>query len=175
MVIRHDDYDFRLTPQQYINIHEEFIKTGLTETANMQFTQWGRISPIPDELINYIRTSPNYDIQIHGWGHFHYDEEEYDFIVRDLFACIHACQKYFNATPTVWYPPWNCMSNNMERAALVAGLKIDNESYDIAKFIREAEVDKFSGHSVYFHGWKADEMLQFPKMMELSKKYENHS
>ena len=29
MIIRHDDYDFRLSTQQYIDIHEEFKKLGL--------------------------------------------------------------------------------------------------------------------------------------------------
>jgi len=174
--IRHDDYDWRMDPKNYIDIHEEFIKVGLIETANTQFTQWGRLQNIPQELIDYINSHKDtYDIQIHGWGHFHYDEEEYDFIVRDLEACIYSCQKYFNVTPSTWYPPWNCRSDNMDRAAAFLGLTIDNESFDIAKFIREVqvEIDRngiWHGHSVYFHGWKKDEMDQFPKMLELAKK-----
>lgn len=172
LVIRHDDVDFRMDTKNYIAIHEEFIKMGLVETANTQFTQWGRLQNIPQELVDYVNEhKDSYDIQIHGWGHFHYDEEEYDFIVRDLEACIYSCQRYFNVTPTVWYPPWNCMSNNMERAANFLGIKIDNESYDIAKFIREMERGDYKGHSVYFHGWKPDEMQLFPRMLELAKKY----
>lgn len=175
IIIRSDDFDFRMEAEKYIAIHEEFIKAGLIETANTQFTQWGRLQVIPQELIDYINShQDSYDIQIHGWGHFRYDEEEYDFIVRDLSACIYWCQKLFNVTPTVFYPPWNCMSNNMERAAEKVGLRIDNESNDIAKFIREAKVEIardgiWRGHSVYFHGWKQDEMEQFPEMLKLVK------
>lgn len=179
IICRHDDYDFRLSPQEYIAIHEEFKKAGLTETANMQFTQWGRISNIPEELINYInKNKDSYDIQIHGWGHFAYAEMEYDFIVRDLAACQHFIKKYFHRQATVWYPPWNAESLNMERACEFMGLKLDNESNDIAKFIREVEVELardgvWQGHSVIFHAWMKNDMELFPKMLELIKKLED--
>jgi peptidoglycan/xylan/chitin deacetylase (PgdA/CDA1 family) len=181
IVCRSDDYDLRLEPAQYIAVHEEFKKAGLIETANMQFTQWGRLCNVPEEIVNYINANKDsFSIQIHGWGHFAYDEMEYDFIVRDLAACQHFIRKYFNTQATVWYPPWNRFSNTMEKAANYMGLKLDNESNDIAKFIREVETElarggKWSGHSVYFHSWKQDEMIQFPKMIELLKKLNESS
>lgn len=171
IIIRHDDYDFRLSTEDYIKIHEEFKKRGLVETANMQFTQWGHLSNVPDDLVRYINENKDsYSIQIHGWGHFHYDEMEYDFIVRDLAACQFYINKYFGVQATTWYTPWNVMSNSLERAANFVGLKVSNESNDIWRFIREAEVDKFSGETLYFHGWKADEMQLFPQMLDLVKK-----
>lgn len=168
--IRHDDYDFRLSTQQYIEIHEEFKKRELVETLVFQPTQWGRLATVDQELISYLIKeikAGTAEIALHGWGHFHYDEMEYDFIVRDLMASKYWCQTYFGGEPKVWYTPWNCMSNNMERAAQFVGMTISNESNDIWRFIREAEVEKFSGETLYFHGWKADEMALFPRMMEL--------
>jgi len=88
-----------------------------------------------------------------------------------MAAAIHYCQKFFNRTPTVWYPPWNVCSLEMEQAAKTLGLEIDNETYDIWRFIREIEGESYEGHSVYFHGWKKDEMELFPRMLELAKQW----
>lgn len=167
ITIRHDDYDFRLTPQQYMEIHEEFKKRDLIETIALQPTQWGRLSNPPEELIEYISRESHYEIALHGWGHFHYDEMEYDFIVRDLMAAKEWCKTYFGVYPKVWYTPWNCMSNNMERAAEFVGMTISNESNDIWRFIREVEVGHFSGETLYFHGWKQDECELFIQMLDL--------
>lgn len=173
LIIRHDDFDFRLTPNEYIEIHEQFIKADLVETAVIQFTQDNRLSSISDELVNYMLNSSHWDFQLHGWAHTHYDELKYDYIVRDMSAAIFWCKRIFGKTPTIWFPPWNCMSREMELAAEVVGLRIDNESNDIAKFIRETEVEVgrngvWQGRSVYFHGWKSDEMKLFPRMLELA-------
>lgn len=169
LVIRHDDYDFRMDPKQYIAIHEEFIKAGLIETAVLQFTTDGHIKTFQPELINYMNTTSNWDFQLHGWAHDRYSEWETDYIIRDMSAAVMWCQKLFNKTPTVWYTPWNQWSNNMEQAAKVIGLTISNESYDIARFIREVESKHYEGTTMYFHGWKSDEMLLFPKMLEMAK------
>jgi len=164
-----------MEPEFYIEVHKQFIEAGLTETAVVQFAQHGRLSNFPKELIDYMNTAPNWDIQLHGWAHDHYHEMEVDFIIRDISAAIHWSEKLFGKKPTIWYPPWNAISTNMERAALLLGLKIDNESNNIQKFIREMETGTFKGHSVYFHGWKNEEMLLFPKMLELAKGIKNET
>jgi len=181
IIVRHDDFDFRMDPQDYIAIHEEFIKAGLVETAVLQFTQWGRMQNFKPELIDYMNAhKDSYDFAIHGWGHFHYDEMEYDFCVRDLAACKYFCEKLFQVIPKVWHTPWNCRSENMDRAAEFMGMTIDNESNDIAKFIREAKVEVardgiWQGHSVYFHGWQRSEMEQFQEMLSLVKEVKHES
>ena len=72
----------------------------------------------------------------------------------------------FKKLPTVWYPPRNCYSEDMEKAASVLNLKIDNESYDIKKFIREVKAGTYLGHSLYFHAWNHNEMDAFAEMIE---------
>lgn len=174
VVVRHDDFDFRMDVKDHIDIHQLFVDAQVNETAVLQFAQWGRLGNVREELVHYILDTPYWDIQLHGWQHDHYDEMKYDFIVRDLAAAIHMCQKYFKVTPTVWYPPWNCLSSEMEMAATALGLRIDNESYDISKFIREVGVEVarggvWQGHSFYFHGWKLDERVQLPEALKLVK------
>jgi peptidoglycan/xylan/chitin deacetylase (PgdA/CDA1 family) len=172
LIYRHDDFDFRLDPNQYIAIHEKFIEAGLIETAVLQFTQDNRLVNVPEELIKYIKESPNWDLAIHGWAHHHYDELKMDIVIRDIAAAMRLCEQHFGVTPKRWHTPWNCISREMEIAANYLGLEISNESYDIARFIREVKTGGYSGHSMYFHGWKSDEMLLFPEMLELAKKYE---
>src|ERR1035437_6268279 len=152
-----------------MDIHKEFQKAGLTETIALQFTQWGRLCNVPPEIVQYINSEPGYEIALHGWGHFAYNEMEFDFIVRDLQAAMFSCMKYFGVYTKVWYTTWNCMSNAIERAVAYVGMEVSNESNDIWRFIREAEVGKFSGKTMYFHGWKNDEMELFPRMLELAK------
>lgn len=168
-IIRHDDFDWRLPAKSYIDIHEEFIRAGLTETAVIQFTQDGRLSYYDPELIKYINESPNWDIAPHGWAHDNYAEMTVDAIVRDMGAAMFLCNRLFNKIPTKWYPPWNKWSGTMETAAGILGLTVDSESYDIAKFIRNVESNTYDGHSLYFHGWNGGEMMMFPKMIELAK------
>ena len=169
MVIRHDDFDFRMDTADYVAIHDKFIEADLIETAVLQFTQDGNLKNFRPDLVSYMNNAPNWDLQIHGWEHTKYDEMTVDQCVKDLAACICLTQKLFNTTPTTWYPPWNGMSDNMKKAAEMLDLKLDNESYDIAKFIREVEAGTYEGHSVYFHGWNQNEMARFDDMIRCLK------
>lgn len=168
-LIRHDDFDFRLSPKEYIAIHEQFIQAGLVETAVLQFTHDNRLVNIPQEIIDYMNKAPNWEFAIHGWDHAHYDEFLTDVVVRDIAAAMHFCEELFHKRPTLWCTPWNCNSLTMEAAARILGVKIDNESFDIARFIREVKANVYSGHSFYFHGWKADEMLQMAEAVACAK------
>jgi len=174
LIIRSDDWDFRMPPEFYIDVHEKFIKAGLIETACLQFTQHDKLVNFKPELINYMNTAPNWDFQLHCWCHDKYSEYvDFNYIVRNLAAAIFFCQKLFNHTPTIWYPPWNETTPDMEKAAEIVGLKIDNESNDIQKFIREVKAGTFKGHSVYFHSWKWQEMESFEEMIKLIKEIES--
>lgn len=173
IVCRSDDFDFRMDTSQYIAVHEEFIKNDLIETAVLQFTTDGRLKNFQPDLIEYMNKAPNWDFAIHGWEHAKYNEMLTDFIVRDIAAACYFCETLFHKRPTMWYPPWNCWSIGMEQAAKIFNLTISNESYDIARFIREVESKHYEGHTVYFHSWKADEMLLFPKMINCLKELKN--
>jgi hypothetical protein len=169
IIIRHDDFDFRLTTEEHIAVHEQFIKAGLIETAGLQFVRGDRIVDCRQDLIDYMNTTPNWDFQLHGWGHYKYNEMDFDSIVRDLAAGMFMCQKYFGKIPTVWYPPWNCYSENMQKAADLMGITIDNESYDISRFIRDRKDNTYLGHSFYFHAWQKHERDQLPEALDLVK------
>lgn len=175
IIIRHDDLDGRLSTQQYIEIHEEFKKYGLIEHGMFQPSQYGRLGNFSQELFDYYKKEAEagtFVVALHGWSHDRYSEIEHDFIVRDLMASKYWCLKNLGIEPKIWGTPWNCFSLNMERAAQLVGIEITNESNDVWRFIREAEVGKFSGKTMYWHGWKKDEVDLFPRMLELLRKIE---
>lgn len=175
MIIRSDDFDFRLSPDEYIENHEKFIKAELTETAVIQFTQHGNI---PDyskiqKLFEYMKTTPYWDIQLHGWAHEMYGELPYGEVYKQLAASLYMMDKLFGIKPTVWYPPWNNTSPEMEKAASEFGLKVNAESHDISSFIREMKDGDFKGNVVYYHLWNYTEAAQIDDMIKYAKEYEN--
>lgn len=167
IIVRHDDFDFRLGTQEYIDNHEEFIKLGITETAVVQFCTDNKLKTFDPKLIEYMNTAPCWDIQLHGWSHDEYDKMSYDEIVRDLSASFFHFWRLFKKLPTVWYTPWNRYSADMDKAARQFGMTISNESWDIAKFIRLK--DTFDGTTVYYHLWNNNEKKLIPEMLEIIK------
>ena len=75
----------------------------------------------------------------------------------------------FGKLPTTWFTRWNCYSLAMQKAADYLGIKINNESYDIAKFIREVKKGTYQGHSFYFHGWNKNERDLVPEALDIVK------
>lgn len=167
LIVRHDDFDFRLEPEDYIDNHERFIEAGVDETAVVQYTHDGRVPNYNPFLINYMNTAPNWDIQLHGWEHAEYDKLSPLEVRKHLEKSIEMSEKLFGVKPKVWYPPWNRRTEIMGDIARSFGIKIDNESNDISKFIREKEAGIFNGHSVYFHLWNRHEAEKIDRMLEL--------
>ena len=171
ITIRADDFDFRMGTDEYIKNHELFIEHGLTETAVVQITQYGRLPRVEQRLIDYMNTAPYWDIQLHGWAHDEYDKMSYEEIVRDLSAAFLHFQSMFKKYPTVWYTPWNRRSPDMDKAANLMGMTISNESWDIARFIREK--DTFDGSTVYFHLWNKNEREKIPETLKIIREMED--
>jgi len=167
MIIRSDDFDFRMPFEHYQEIHQRFIENGLVETAVIQVTQHGRMmnTEVKKPIIEYLRTAPNWDLQLHGWSHDVYSIKTKDEIYRDLAAALYHFDEWFGRKPSVWYPPWNEKTEAMELAAKSLGLIIDNEAVGIKDFVRQQKPVR----AVYFHSWNRDEMQHFGDMIKLAK------
>jgi peptidoglycan/xylan/chitin deacetylase (PgdA/CDA1 family) len=169
IVVRHDDFDFRLKSEEYIKIHQMFLDRDLIETAVIQYTHDGNVPSYDKDLIEYMNTYGGWDIQLHGWAHDNYSELPKWRIREDLKKSKDMSMYLFGKEPTVWYTPWNCRSESMDEVAELESLTISNESYDIAKFIREVKSGEYIGTSFYFHGWKKDEVEQLEEALDLVK------
>ena len=171
LIIRNDDFDFRMLPEFYIAVHEYFIANDLIETAVIQITQHGRMPnyEAKKEIIEYMNTAPNWDLQIHCWAHDRYQEMSHNEIIRDMSAALFHFQRLFNRLPTTWFPPHNAISEEMETAARELGLVINNESCGIKDFVKLAKEGVVETNSLYFHGWRNEEMEYFEEMIKLAK------
>ena len=169
ITIRHDDFDGRLTTEEYVAIHEKFIERELVETAVMQYAMDDRVKSWDPKLIEYMKIAPYWDIQLHGWNHSEYDKMTQSEIAEELQKALNMSMKLFGKYPTVFYPPWNRRNEDMEIVADAFGLKISNESYDISKFIREVKSGDYTGTSFYFHAWKKEELDQLDEALDLVK------
>jgi peptidoglycan/xylan/chitin deacetylase (PgdA/CDA1 family) len=162
-----------MSPEDYIANHEKFIKAGLIETAVVQYTHDGREGSYPPKLINYMKTAPNWDIQLHCWSHDGYTTLPKWRIYDDLQKAKQKSVELFDKEPTIWFPPWNEYSEHMQEIADLHSLSISHESNDIAKFIREMKSGTFAGTSVYFHLWNHNESIHIDEMLECAIKYEH--
>jgi peptidoglycan/xylan/chitin deacetylase (PgdA/CDA1 family) len=169
VICRSDDFDFRLNVDQYAKVHQKFIDANLTETAVIQFTNDNRVNFNKQVIFDYLKTSPNYDIQLHGWSHAHYSEMEFDEMVRDIAASMAVSKRFLGVYPTVWYPPRNCYSPTMQRVADIFGLKMDTEAVGIKEFVEKNRKEKFEPHAVYFHAWNHAEMEYLDEMITILK------
>ena len=176
LIIRHDDYDFRMTLDRYVKIHEKFIANNLVETAVIQLAQFNKLPDFEGKklpIVEYMNAFPNWDLQIHCWSHDDYGKLVYDDIVRDMSAALFYFQRLFNKLPTIWFPPRNVRTYEMERAAKTLNLEINNESMGIKDFVKLAREGVVKTKSLYFHGWKDTEMEYFDEMIRLVKKYDS--
>jgi peptidoglycan/xylan/chitin deacetylase (PgdA/CDA1 family) len=173
LIIRHDDFDMRMEPEEYIANHEKFINAGLIETAVIQYTHDGREGRFPPKLIKYMNTAPNWDIQFHCWSHDDYTVLPKWRIYDDIQKAKLKSLELFGKEPTTWFPPWNGYSEHMQEIADLHSLQISHESNDICKFIHEMKAGTFTGTSVYFHLWNHNESIHIDEMLEYAKQYEN--
>ena len=174
LIIRQDDFDFRLPPEKYIENHKKFIEAGLTETAVLQLCQNGNLAEFHPDIIEYLKTAPNWDIQLHGWSHDNYSEMKFQFVLRDISAAMYWVEGLLGKKPTIWFPPWNQTSVEMKEVAKILELEINNESNDIEKFIREVKDGSFKGGSVYYHLWHHHDFELIDEMIECAKQYVNN-
>ena len=166
-IIREDDFDPRYPASVVQKTHEMFLQKNLIHTLAVQVKRHSGVGHT-QELINYINSTSNWDIQLHGWDHERYSDWEFNDIVRDLYAAIGYCQHKFNHTPTVLYPPWNCESDVLKRACDYVGLLFNNNCAYIMSYTNSPE--KYQDKNVvYFHNWDNFNCEALPKLLDMAK------
>ena len=105
MIFRHDDFSPRTRLEAAKQIHNEFLKRDLVETVCVETVCIQACHPpvvgLNERIVEYIKSSPNYDVQLHCWEHSSYDEMTSPEVIRDLSAAMFYIRKAFGAYPTV--------------------------------------------------------------------------
>lgn len=170
MIIREDDFDPRYKVEQVKFVHEMFLGRNLTHTIALQMAVGGQFVH-KQEVIDYVKSTGNWDIQLHGWNHEEYHKWPMRDIARDLFAAIAYTQKLFGVTPKIFYPPWNGESPSIEAACKLTGLEFNNKAAYIIHYLREPKKWDWV-EAIYFHAWEKSNLDRLPKLLDKFKKEE---
>ncbi len=163
MIFRHDDFDSRENLEIVKKIHEEFIKRDLTETIAVNNTIGSAIG-WESAVLDYVNSTPNWDIQLHGWVHDAYEHLHYNKVYGDLVASLWHTKKHFSkADPTVFYAPWNGYSDNILRACSDLGLQMGGAGDYIMHYVDWKRRGK---DIVYYHSWEADDVGNIPRLLD---------
>lgn len=116
-----------------------FTDVGLLREVHEMIVSHGKIHTVAVEVENvwrakdvwfFLQTEKNLNVVLHGWDHSDYSKmprlEICQHVRRSLEEWNHHSLAYDTPHPlTVWCPPWNRVSHDMEVAANAHGLKID--------------------------------------------------
>ena len=171
MIFRHDDFS-RVIPLATVKwVHEEFLKRDLIETACIQVC-YGGIPGLHNNVIEYLRSMPDYDIQLHCWDHNQYHTWDAERIIQDLSAAMSYIKETFGNYPTAFYPPWNADSESVTEASAFLGLDLRNKGTYIKHYIN-APSAYMDTTVIYFHSWSKDNLEVLPALLNLFVTQEN--
>lgn len=132
---------------KFIEVDKLFIKYGVTHTVAVITSEIEKA----ERMVRYINEHPHIDVQLHCMEHVDYS------IINDMYAELslriskQSIIDVFNKTPTVFYPPYNKVSNSLIKTAKDLNLITSYEKCSLSGYLK--------GHLqpvINFHYW-ADE------------------
>jgi len=171
IIVRNDDFDPRWSLDIVKKFHEFFMERNMVETLSIQMAR-GYTIGFKEDVVNYIKNTPNYDLALHGWEHERYENVLCKDIVRDLAASLYFFKRIFDVTPEYFYSPWNIQNVEVLKACQILGLKVRENPVDIKAYINRPEVRE-KADSVYFHMWEKDHDILVPKLLDIIKEEQN--
>lgn len=135
------------------------------------------------QLLDYVNTTTNWEICIHGWTHDNYCLLPKEKIAEDLDKCILKLERCFGVTPEKWYLPDNGWTeekgfNLVPRVADISiyhGIDVDTDCDHISHAVEELENGrKVVTNTVYFHSWDANDLMLLPNLLYLTEKKVSH-
>ena len=163
MIFRHDDFDFRENLETVKKIHEEYIKRDLVETIAVNNSIGGGVGWKP-EVLDYVNSTSNWDIQLHGWMHEPYEHYPYWRVFGDLVATLSHTKQYFpNSDPKIFYAPWNGYSGTIEKACADLGIQMGGVGDYIMHYLDWGRRGK---DIIYYHSWDSQDVANVPKLLD---------
>lgn len=116
MIFRDDDISFLTKLDEFKKVHEFFNEYNCIHTIAL-LTKGLEKNP---ELIEYIRSQKNIDVQVHSHEHVNYIEISEKEAITQLITAKNAIKYYFFKEPTTFYPPFNFFGSIDERIIEIA-------------------------------------------------------
>ncbi len=151
-IFRDDDISFKTNLDQFVKVHEYFMKRGCVHTIAVIAKD---IQNAPS-LIDYIRSNrKTFDVQIHCWEHLVLSELTEEQLRIDIENAKAALMDFLKVIPTVLYPPWNKSSEMVERIAKEYDLDVSYKKISLSQFVKCGwDVEE---RVVNFHYWADEE------------------
>lgn len=166
-ILRNDDFDPRYDLETVMKFHKEFVQRDLIETIAVQATRNGAMAHHED-VVEYINNTSHYNVALHGWDHEDYGKMDRKDIVKHLSASLYIVERQFAQKPTVFYPPWNSSSKELELACEFLGLELSYEAVDMGGYIRDPE--RYQNiPAIYFHMWEQGAYEMLPQLLDIIK------
>lgn len=175
LILRDDDVNKNTDINTLKYVHEQFLVHHFTHTVALICDGLEQNQP----LIDYINSTHNWDLCIHGWNHHNYCLMTKSQIEDELDKCILKIDDLFGVVPQKWYLPFNgwTKEKGFELVPFVAdiafyhGIDVDNDCYHIFDAITELEKGhKLNTDTVYFHSWDVEDLKLLPNLFYLIQK-----
>lgn len=157
------------------HVHEQFLNHHRTHTLSLICNGLERNIP----LIDYINSTTNWNLCIHGWDYVNYSLLSKTQIADDLDKCILKIEELFGTVPETWYLPWNGWTKEsgfdlVPRVADIAiyhGVDVDIDCDHISHAVEVLESHRnLVTNTVYFHSWERADLELLPNLFFLTRK-----
>jgi peptidoglycan/xylan/chitin deacetylase (PgdA/CDA1 family) len=174
LIFREDDVNKDTDVAVLKYIHEQFLDNHLTHTVSFLCDGLEKNT----KLIDYINSTTNWDLAIHGWNHHNYCVMSKSQIEDELDKCILQIDRLFNVVPEKWYLPFNGWVKDIgfkkvpfvSDIAFFHGVDVDIDCYHISDAVPALEKgEKLNARTVYFHGWDVEDLKLLPNLLYLSQ------
>lgn len=169
LTIREDDIN-KNTPVNGLKYsHEQFLDAHQTHTIGLLCD--GLEENV--DLINYINSTSNWEICIHGWNHHNYCLMNKNQIEDELDKSILKIDDLFGVTPVKWFLPFNGWTQKhgfskvpwVANIALYHGIDVLNNCQHIKKFLSDLNDCKLATNIVYYNGWDSSDLALLPELL----------
>lgn len=175
-IFRDDDISKNTTLDLIKYVHEQFLLHHQTHTIAVICEGLEKNKP----LIDYVNSTKNWDICIHGWTHSDYCSFPKSKIEEDLDKCILKIEECFNRVPEKWYLPnngWSAGSgfNLVPKVADISiyhGVDVDTDCDHISHFTKLIEDGGTpTTNTIYFNSWDREDLMLLPNLLYLTRSY----
>lgn len=168
ITFRNDDISCFTELPQFICVHDIFE----------EYTVKHRIAIIAEnlhkrkDLLEYIKSHPLIDPQLHCFQHLHYKELTEDELRQQFSSSVKMFKKVGLKEPTVFHPPWNESNDLVKQVAAEFGLTVESEKITLASYIRcEGQVNE---SVINFHYWHEPEAMLVEQALRIYTRPDNY-
>ena len=166
IIVRSDDLDPRINLDDLKHLHSLFLANNITFTVAVN-NVIGAARKFNQDVIDYINSTPGWDIQLHGYEHQHLWYMNYNELYQNLFTNLYLTKQIFvNANPTVLYPPWNEGSQTMQEVCKDLGLELHTSGVHIRFYVKW---QRREDTNVFIHWWDLFDWKMLPELFAIIK------